>query len=51
VDGEELEVVDGEEVWPEHTNQLGDWCPWSGRPTKGGDICDATCPDSAVEHD
>lgn len=34
-------------IWNEHSNQLGDWCPWSGTPAAGG-ACPAMCPASSA---
>lgn len=42
-------------VWNDHDNQLGDWCPWSGKSI-GDDVdpdddiaCPAGCPASHIE--
>lgn len=33
--------------WNQHSNQLGDWCPWSGHVADDDDdACPATCPAS-----
>ena len=43
---------EGRSLWPEHRNQLGDWCPWSGTPVQAGDeVCPAMCPSSADDYD
>ena len=43
---------DEHSVWREHSNQLGDWCPWSGKPVTAGDeVCPAMCPASADDYD
>lgn len=31
-------------VYNEHTNDLGDWCPWSGQEASNSDIEDDACP-------
>lgn len=34
-------------VWNDHANDIGDWCPWSGRVAEATDIADgdnAACP-------
>ncbi|MBQ1048470.1 hypothetical protein KBX50_08325 [Micromonospora sp. C51] len=39
--------------YTEHNNQLGDWCPWSGKhapaDSDDDDPCPALCPDSGTE--
>lgn len=35
----------GVKTWNEHSNQLGDWCPWSGEVATD-DACPAMCPAS-----
>lgn len=39
-------------IYNEHTNDLGDWCPWSGEPAPESDhdypACPARCRDSDV---
>jgi len=42
-DGDEAETYD------EHSNDSGDWCPYSGMPVRGGD--DERCPQGCRESD
>lgn len=49
-------MIDGALI-NEHTNDIGDWCPWSGRAVSiseeevedGSFSCPAMCADSGVE--
>lgn len=38
-------------TWEGHTNDIGDWCPWSGAPItdEDDDRCPAGCRDSEVD--
>ncbi|XVV02785.1 hypothetical protein ACQPW3_36375 [Actinosynnema sp. CA-248983] len=41
-------------IWHDHTNDIGDWCPFSGEPVTGRDIrcpqgCRASDPDDEQE--
>lgn len=38
-------------TYPEHRNDLDDWCPWSGKPSGGDDGCPAMCPASYADAD
>lgn len=39
-------------VYPEHSNDIDDWCPWSGEPRQGDDTrCPAGCRRSEIDPD
>ena len=38
-------------VWNEHTNDIGDWCPFSGTPvTTEDNRCPQGCRQSRISH-
>jgi hypothetical protein len=51
---EDDEAADEQYRWTEHSNDIGDWCPWSGGPTTADPSdddhrCPARCAASSIE--
>lgn len=50
--GAGVPIVEVPARYPEHNNDIGDWCPWSGERRKDRDSrCPAGCRRSVVDED